>query len=114
MKNLARVGGLAGILLGNTLTAAWAGDLVANPETVFEKGMSWTERNGHDKGVLQLNSNGSAIINWNGSIYWGSWEKVDEYRVKTTWESGGPKGTIWSLRATGDSAVPYVASRRVP
>ena len=114
MRNLARIGGLAGILLGTTFTAAWAGHLVAHPETVFEKGMSWTERNGQDKGVLQLNTDGSAIVNWNGRTYYGSWQKMGDYRVKTMWESGGPPGSVWSLRETGDGAAPYIASRRAP
>jgi len=105
----------AAVLTGAVLaTQVSARNLVANPETVFEKGMSWTERGGQDKGVMQLNSDGSAVINWNGTTYWGHWEKVDDYRVKTTWENGGPPGAVWSLRDTGDSAVPYIASRRAP
>jgi hypothetical protein len=105
--------GLA-VSVGSVLPALAAGDLVANPETIFAKGMKWSERNGENKGALQLNSGGSALINWNGTTYHGRWEKVDEYHVRTTWESGGPPGSVWSLRETGDSAVPYVASRRQP
>lgn len=107
--------GVLSFSFGMTLSAAvLAGDLVANPETVFAKGMSWTERHGQDKGVLQLNSDGSAIVSWNGRTYYGSWERIDEYRVRTTWERGGPAGSIWSLRETGDGAIPYKASRRTP
>jgi hypothetical protein len=106
--------GLAVVSMGSTLPALATGDLVANPETVFAKGMRWTERNGEDTGVLQLNTSGSAIIHWNGTTYRGHWQRVGEYRVKTTWESGGPPGSVWSLRETGDSAAPYVASRRTP
>jgi hypothetical protein len=106
--------GLAVVSMGSILPALAAGDLVANPETIFAKGMKWSERNGENTGVLQLNLHGSAIINWNGTTYYGHWERVDKYRVKTTWESGGPPGSVWSLRETGDSAVPYIASRREP
>lgn len=118
MKRWISIAGMGGYLLTAALilptAVTAAGDLVANPETVFAKGMSWTERNGQDKGVMQLNANGSAIVNWNGRTYYGSWEKVDDYRVKTTWEDGGPGGSVWSLRETGDGAVPYRASRRAP
>ena len=118
MKSWIKTFAFDSVLLGAVLTGATATtsahELVANPETVFAKGMSWTERNGQDKGVLQLNTDGSAIINWNGTTYYGSWEKVGEYRVKTTWESGGPNGSVWSLRETGDGAVPYRATRRTP
>ena len=104
--------GLASVSVASILPApASAGELVANPETIFEHGMKWSFKNG-DHGVLHLNSNGSAVTSWNEKTYWGHWEKVDEYHVKTTWESGGPPGAVWSLRATGDPAVPYVASRR--
>ena len=109
--------GLAVILAGWISEAqgpASAGALVENPETIFAKGMGWSERNGENKGVLQLNSDGSARINWNGTRYRGHWVKVDKYRVRTTWESGGPPSSVWSIRETGDAAVPYVASRRVP
>jgi hypothetical protein len=106
--------GLAVVSMGSTLPALATGDLVANPETIFATGMRWNERNGENTGLLRLHSNGSAIINWNGTTYRGHWQKVGEYRVKTTWESGGPPGSVWSLRETGDSAVPYVASRGAP
>jgi hypothetical protein len=107
--------GLAVVSVGSILPALAApGDLVANPETIFAKGMKWSERNGQNKGVLQLNSDGRALINWNGTTYRGRWEKVDEYHVKTTWDGGVPPGSAWSLRETGDSAVPYIASRREP
>lgn len=91
-----------------------AGDLVSNPETIFKRGMRWSERNGANKGVLQLNSDGSARINWNGISHRGHWEKVDEYRVRTLWNAGGPPGSIWTIRETGDKSVPYVASRSEP
>ena len=88
-----------------------AGDLVANPETIFAKGMGFSERNGENKGVIQLSANGYAIIKWNGTSYTGKWEKVDEYHIKTIWKEGGPPGGIWSLRTTGDNTSPYVAIR---
>ncbi len=88
-----------------------ADDLVANPETIFAKGMGFSERNGTNKGVIQLSANGYAIIKWNGTTHTGRWEKVDEFHIKTIWKEGGPPGGIWSLRRTGDSAVPYVAIR---
>ena len=94
--------------------SAAPGDRVANPETLFAKGLRWTERNGTNRGVLQLNSNGSAIINWNGRTYYGDWEKVDEFHVETSWKHGGPPGSVWSVRETGDSASPYVVSRGTP
>ena len=109
--------GLAVILAGWVSGAqgpASAGALVENPETIFAKGMGWSERNGQNKGVLQLNDDGSARILWNGMRYRGHWEKVDQYHVKTTWESGGPPGSVWSARETGDPAVPYVISRGQP
>ena len=106
---------LASVSVGSTFPClAFAGSRVANPETIFEKGMSWSERNGTNKGVLQLYANGGAIINWNGTTYYGHWVKTDEYHVKTTWENGGPPGSRWSIRETGDSAVPYIASRGEP
>ena len=65
MKNWISIAWLAGFLLTAALIlptpVTAAGDRVADPETVFAKGMSWTERNGQDKGVMQLNANGSAI-----------------------------------------------------
>ena len=76
--------------------------------------MKWSGRHGENKGVLQLNAGGSAVISWNGTTYWGHWEKVDDYRVKTTWESADLPGNVWSIRETGDSTVPYVASRARP
>jgi hypothetical protein len=103
--------GLAFVSVGAILPALAAGDLVANPETIFAKGMKFSERNGENKGALQLSSNGYAIINWNGTTYTGHWEKVDEYHIKTTWEGGGPPGGIWSIRTT-DVADHYIASRR--
>ena len=107
--------GLAVASMGSTLPALAVGDAVANPETIFAKGAKWSERNGENTAVLQLHSNGSAIINWNGTTYHGHWQRVDEYRVRTTWESGGPPGSVWSLsRNFGDSAVPYIASWRAP
>ena len=106
---------LAALAVGMISTippAVAADDLVANPETIFAKGMKFSERNGEDKGVIELRSNGYAIINWNGTAYTGKWEKVDEYHVKTIWDStSGPPGGVWSLRATGNSASPYVAIR---
>jgi hypothetical protein len=109
------VTGLASVILGLAISGnVSAGDRVANPETLFAKGLSWTERNGENKGVLQLNANGSAIILWNGHTYYGSWEKVDEYHVQTSWKHGGPPGSVWSVRETGNSASPYVVSRGTP
>ena len=105
---------LAGLALVSVsaIPPALAGDdLVANPETIFAKGMGFIERNGENKGVLQLSDDGSAIIKWNDTRYTGRWEKVDEYHVKTIWPEGGPPGGVWSLRATGNSASPYVAIR---
>jgi hypothetical protein len=93
---------------------AQAGELVANPEAKFEKGMKWIERNGTDKGALQLNPSGTALLNWNGTNYQGKWEKVDEYHVRTMWKNGGPAGSVWSLRESGDPGAPYVISRRAP
>jgi hypothetical protein len=101
-------------MIGSIQPTLAAEDLVANPETIFAKGMKFSERNGENKGVIQLNPKGSAIINWNGTTYRGNWEKVDEYHIKTTWESGGPPGGVWSLRPTGNSASPYVAIREAP
>jgi len=99
-------------LVAPTLPSFSAGDLVANPETIFAKGMGFSERNGENKGVIQLSKNGYAIIKWNGTTYTGKWEKVDEYHIRTIWkDSGGPPGGIWSLRTTGDSTSPYVAIR---
>jgi hypothetical protein len=97
--------------IGLIQPALAAEDLVANPETIFAKGMKFSERNGENKGVIQLNPKGRAIISWNGTTYTGQWEKIDEYHIKTIWESGGPPGGVWSLRATGNSASPYVAIR---
>ena len=105
---------LAGLALVSVsaIPPALAGDdLVANPETIFAKGMGFIERNGENKGVLQLSDNGSATIEWNGTSYTGRWEKVDEFHVKTIWKEGGPPGGVWSLRTTGDSTSPYVAIR---
>ena len=102
--------GLALISVSATLPVL-AGDLVANPETIFAKGMGFSERNGENKGVLQLSDNGYAIIKWNGTTHTGTWEKIDEYHIRTIWKSGGPPGGVWSLRATGDSSSPYVAIR---
>jgi hypothetical protein len=117
MKQM-RIAIVAGLALTSLALAgsgfAAPGDRVANPETLFAKGLKWIERNGENRGVLQLNSNGSAIIMWNGRTYYGSWEKVDEYRVKTMWKHGGPPGSVWSVRETGDSASPYVVSRGTP
>lgn len=93
---------------------ASAGERVANPQTIFAKGMKWTERNGENKGVLMLKPSGNALINWNGTTYRGKWEKVDEYRVRTIWEAGGPPGSVWSIRETGNKDIPYVASRAEP
>jgi hypothetical protein len=109
--------GLALVSIGVIPPAlAATGDLVAHPETLLAKGMKFSEKNGKNKGIIHLNSNGSAIINWNGTTYSGHWEKVDDYHVKTIWKKvkGGPPGGVWSVRATGDSAVPYVAIRRAP
>jgi hypothetical protein len=103
---------LAGLTLfsvGAILPVVAAEDLVANPEKIFKKGMKVTM--GNDHGLIELKSNGGAIMKLNGTIYRGKWEKVDEYHVKTTWRSGGPQGGIWSLRKTGNSANPYVAIR---
>jgi len=108
---VAAAAALAGLAV---VPLASAGERVENPETIFAKGMKWSERNGENKGVLQLNANGSARINWNGTSYRGHWEKVDDYRVKTTWESGGPPGSVWSIRETGNAEIPYVASRAEP
>ena len=105
---------VAAVLASAALGQASAGDLVANPETVFAKGLKWIDKHGENKGVLQLSPRGSALINWNGTTYRGRWEKVGEYHVKTTWETGGPPGSVWSLRETGDPTAPYVASRRMP
>jgi len=106
---------LAALTVGviSILPALAADDLVANPETIFAKGMKFSERNGEDKGVIELRKNGYAIINWNGTTYRGRWEKVDEYHVRTIWNSssGAPPGGVWSLRPTGNSASPYVAIR---
>ena len=106
--------GLASASIGLILSSPVSADLVANPETIFSKGMKWSERYGENKGVLHLNAGGGAVINWNGTTYWGHWEKVDEYHVKTTWESEELPGNVWSIRETGDSMVPYVASRATP
>src|SRR4029079_8212256 len=38
-------------LVAPTLPSFSAGDLVANPETIFAKGMGFSERNGENKGV---------------------------------------------------------------
>lgn len=99
--------------------AGWLGSLsasalVTNPQTAFLHGLRWTERNGDNKGVMQLKPRGEALIHWNGHTYWGHWEQVDEHHVRTMWENGGPPGSIWSLRETGDPASPYVASQREP
>jgi hypothetical protein len=104
---------LAGLALVSisAIPPALAGDLVANPDTIFAKGMGFSERNGENKGVIQLSDNGYAIIKWNGTSYTGRWEKVDEFHVKTIWKEGGPPGGVWSLRTTGNSASPYVAIR---
>ena len=103
---------LATGVFGSTLPSFSAGDLVANPETIFAKGMGFSERNGENKGVIQLSKNGYAIIKWNGTTYTGKWEKVDDYHIRTIWQdSGGPPGGVWSLRTTGDSTSPYVAIR---
>ena len=58
--------------------------------------MKFSERNGEDKGVIELRKNGYAIINWNGTTYRGRWEKVDEYHVRTIWNSssGAPPGGV--------------------
>lgn len=114
MKRSMRVilAGLALVSVSSFLPVFGAEDLVANPETIFAKGMKVTL--GEDKALIELKSNGGAIINWNGTVYRGKWEKVDEYHVKTTWESGGPPGGVWSLRPTGNSASPYVAIREEP
>src|SRR5215510_11913636 len=90
-------------LFSTALPSQSAGDLIANPETIFAKGMGFSEKNGENKGVIQLSANGYAIIKWNGTTYTGRWEKVDEYHVKTIWKDGGPPGGVWSLRATGNS-----------
>jgi hypothetical protein len=103
---------LAVISVGSmSLPAVAADDLVPNPETIFAKGMGFSERNGENKGVIQLSKNGYAIIKLNGATHTGSWEKVDEFHVKTIWKADGPPGGIWSLRATGNSVTPYVAIR---
>jgi hypothetical protein len=98
-------------LIGFAIPAYSAGDLVANPETIFAKGMGFSERNGENKGVIQLSANGYAIIKWNGTSYTGRWEKIDEYHIRTIWGDAAPPGGVWSLRTTGDSASPYVAIR---
>jgi len=114
MKRIVKLA-LAALTVGaiSILPALAADDLVANPETIFAKGMKFSERNGENKGVIELRSNGYAIINWNGTTYKGRWEKTDEFHVKTIWDSGsdGPPGGLWSLRPTGNSASPYVAIR---
>ena len=107
--------GVAAVLAGSVVTTeVSAGARVEHPETIFAKGMKWSERNGQNKGTLLLRPGGSALINWNGTTYSGKWEKVDEYRVRTTWESGGPPGNTWSIRQTGNPTVPYIASRGQP
>ena len=88
--------------------------LVADPEKIYAKGMGWKEMHGEGKGVLQLNPRGSAVVYWNGITYWGRWEKVDTYHVKTTWETGGPPGGVWSIYETGNPAVPYIGTRGQP
>ena len=105
------IAGLAFVSISATLRALAAGDLVANPETIFAKGMGFSERNGENKGVIQLSANGYAIIKWNGTSHTGKWEKIDEYHIRTIWKDGGPPGGVWSLRTTGDSTSPYVAIR---
>jgi hypothetical protein len=107
--------GIALAWLGSSLPApVSAGNLVAHPETLFAKGMKFSERHGQNKGVIHLNSRGSAVISWNGVTHWGRWEKVDEYHVRTIWKQGGPPGGVWSIRETGNSAVPYIAIRKGP
>ena len=116
MKHPAKIV-LATLVLASTgwLGSLSANALVASPEKVFSHGLRWTDRaNPDNKGVMQLNSGGGALIHWNGHTYRGHWEKVDDYHVRTMWEDGGPPGSIWSLRETGDSAVPFVASRAEP
>jgi hypothetical protein len=98
-------------LLVPALPSLAAGDLVPNPETIFAKGMGFSERNGENKGVIQLSKNGYAIIKWNGTSHTGKWEKIDEFHIRTIWKDGGPPGGIWSLKTTGDSTSPYVAIR---
>ena len=88
--------------------------LVADPEKIYAKGMGWKEMHGQGKGVLQLNPRGSAVVYWNGITYWGRWEKVDTYHVKTTWETSGPPGGVWSIYETGNPAVPYIGTRGQP
>ena len=88
--------------------------LVADPEKIYAKGMGWKEMHGQGKGVLQLNPRGSAVVYWNGITYWGRWEKVDTYHVKTTWETGGPPGSVWAIYETGNPAVPYIGTRAQP
>jgi hypothetical protein len=105
---------LAGValgILGSISVAYSAGDLVPNPETVFAKGMGFSERDGANKGVIQLSGNGYAIIKWNGTTHTGKWEKIDEFHIRTIWKEGGPPGGVWSLKTTGDSTSPYVAIR---
>src|SRR5262245_24559890 len=111
MKRRMILAGLALVSVGSIFPVFGAEDLVANPQTIFRKGMKVTL--GENTALIELKDGGGAIINWNGKVYRGKWEKVDEYHVKTTWESGegGPKGGVWSLRATGNSASPYVAIR---
>ena len=109
MKRRMILAGLALVSVGSILPVFGAEDLVANPEKIFAKGMKVTL--GNDIGLIELKSNGGAIMNLNGKVYRGKWEKVDEYHVKMTWGSGGPQGGVWSLRATGNSANPYVAMR---
>lgn len=100
--------------------AGWLGSLSANaaitdPQKAFLHGLRWTDRyNPDNKGVMQLKPGGEALIHWNGHTYWGHWEKVDDYHVRTMWPNGGPPGSIWSLRETGDPASPYVASSPEP
>jgi hypothetical protein len=88
--------------------------LVADPEKIYEKGLGWKEMYGEGKGVLQLNPRGSAVVYWNGITYWGRWEKVDTYHVKTTWPTGGPPGSVWAIYETGNPAVPYIGTRGQP
>ena len=89
--------------------------LVADPEKIYAKGLGWKEMHGEGKGVLQLNPRGSAVVYWNGKTYWGRWEKVDTYHVKTTWRTtGGPPGAVWAVYETGNPAVPYIGTRGQP
>ena len=89
--------------------------LVADPEKIYAKGLGWKEMHGEGKGVLQLNPRGSAVVYWNGKTYWGRWEKVDTYHVKTTWRTtGGPPGAVWAVYETGNPAVPYIGTRAQP